>query len=227
MAKFLSRKWWKKTGRSAAKVVKYVAPVAAALTGGAAALIAAPLVSGAASTVGAKNKSKAFKRGLLYGGAVSAGSVGIGLLSGAGAGAGLVTSVPRLLGYGAPAAAAGPTTVDTSPLPEGQAFEPYPGGVGSGAAGVATAVAAAGGGIDAARFGSFLGRAARKEFAPGGLLGGEAADAGPGNGPGGSGFAGGGGSSDGEAGGLLSNPWILAGGAGLLLIFLMRRKRAA
>lgn len=89
----------KVVGRASAKVVKYAAPVVGSVLLGPVGGLAGTALAGAASQVGPnKNRGKALKRTLIYGGAVSAGTAEIGLASGAGAGASLLTSVPRLFG---------------------------------------------------------------------------------------------------------------------------------
>lgn len=98
----------KVAGRAAAKVVKYTAPFVGTLVAGPAGGLAGTALAGAASQVGPnKNRAKALKRTLVYGGAVTGAGMALGAISGAGLGASLLTSVPRLFGGGGSEAGGG------------------------------------------------------------------------------------------------------------------------
>lgn len=127
--------WWKDTVKSAKKTVKHwgeeigdelkagTRAVAKGVQYGAPILgtaLAGPLGGGLGTLIGAgaaqvgptKNAAAQFKRSLMYGGAVTAAGVGIGLASGAGGGAPLLSSLGKLFGFGgtpspAPAASKG------------------------------------------------------------------------------------------------------------------------
>lgn len=204
----------KTVGRAAAKAVKYAAPVVGTLVAGPLGGLAGTALSGAASQVGPnKNRAKALKRALIYGGSVTAGAAAIGVVSGAGAGASLIQSVPRLLG-GAPATpASGSEGLDQAfidrPTQDGGELTDLSGAF-------LTSPPGGGGGLGSLFSGSLPGRT---------VDGGEAGERG--GGPVGDlmGMYGSSGLEEGGAQGEGINPWWIVGGVGAL--FLLSRKKAS
>lgn len=98
------RKFLKKAGRAATKVVKYAAPVAGVAFGGVLGGLAGTAAGTLAGQARAKNKKKAFFRSLAYGGGVTAAGVGLAAISGNSLTASGIQSVKSLFGGGAVAA---------------------------------------------------------------------------------------------------------------------------
>jgi hypothetical protein len=93
----------KVVGRSAAKVVKYAAPVVGAVVAGPLGAAAGGALGAAAAQVGpTKNRSAQLKRSLVYGGAVAGGTAVLGMASGAGIGASVISSVGRIFNPSGP-----------------------------------------------------------------------------------------------------------------------------
>lgn len=105
----------KTVGRTAAKVVKYAAPAAGALVLGPLGAAGGTALAAAASQVGPnKNRKAALVRTLKYGGAVTVGTAALGLVSGAGIGASVLSSGASLFGGGGGSAASGTEGLDDS-----------------------------------------------------------------------------------------------------------------
>lgn len=104
----------KTVGRTGAKVVKYVAPVAGAILAGPLGAAAGAAVSGVASQVGPnKNRGAALKRALIYGGAVTGGAAALSVLGGTSLSTGILTSAGRIF---APGSAPPGANVESQPL---------------------------------------------------------------------------------------------------------------
>lgn len=105
MKKTFAFKAAKATGRGAAKVVKYVAPPVGAVFLGPLGAAVGTGMAAVASQVGPnKNRTAALKRSLVYGGSITAGTAALGVLSGSGLGASVLTSLGKMFGPTAPVA---------------------------------------------------------------------------------------------------------------------------
>lgn len=105
----------KSVGRATAKVVKYAAPVVGAVVAGPLGAAVGTGVAGIASQVGPnKNRGAALKRTLIYGGSVAGASAVLGLASGAGIGASVISSAGKIFSPSAPVAPTGDQPANVS-----------------------------------------------------------------------------------------------------------------